>query len=401
MAHFHFQAVDHTGREVAGTLEAETPEQARELLHARGLQPRGVQPAPSASSEKSSCMTPLSQGEAKLGAAYLAELSSAGLPLGAGLRAAAAECGSRRLSARLTALADRADAGVGLDELLAGADRSPQLAALVRSSSLSRTPGETIVLLQSQLETSGKTRRAIRLALLYPGVIVALTLLLCMFFAVVVVNPLSEIMAKSILDDDFSRRIPHSTAMLLWMSHTGVWALTGTLAATAAIAGAGRRWLDRATWDRLVANVPLVGPAFLLSGVAEVTSLVATLLKASQTLPDVLRAAAELATDRYVAGLCLELAEQCELGRPLSQCIDEAGRLPRSIVPFLAWGESSGALAEAFETVSDLMRRRAQLRVAWLRVMAPTLAFTFVAFVVLMLYSGILEVIVGQMYWFW
>jgi general secretion pathway protein F len=397
MPRFHYHSVDEEGRQVHGTLHAETLDAAREVLSQRGLQPRDVRITDQPDAQPSS--SPLSSAEAAQLSEYLAELSSAGLPLGAGLRAAAAECTARRLSARLAQLADRADAGMRLEELLATEDGASRLAGLVQAASATPRPGDVIVALQLRLEATRQAHRAVRLVFLYPAVVVSLTLVLCMFFAVAVINPMRDIIVGG---SDFGEGVPHSTSVMLWMAQTGIWAVTGTIVSLGMLAAVGKRLMERSHWDRLVANLPLIGPAYFLAGLAETWAVAAALLKSQLPLPDALRRTADISTDRYVADLCRALAEECGRGRPIADCMAAEQRLPASTVPLLAWGESSGELPQALESAADLLHRRVRLRVTWLRMIAPMFAFSFVAMVVVMLYSGLLEAAWGQTRWmFW
>ncbi len=132
----------------------------------------------------------LSPEEATEFAARVAELTKAGLPLGAGLRALADELPGRRLPRVLHDMADRLDAG---DDLLGalesqGASLPVHLRGLmlagVRSGRLAEVLEEYVDLQHSQSEL----RRRVWITLAYPFILLLFMTVLAAFAGVYVVR---------------------------------------------------------------------------------------------------------------------------------------------------------------------------------------------------------------------
>ena len=136
----------------------------------------------------------LSPEEATELAARVAELTKAGLPLGAGLRALADELPGRRLPRVLRRLADRLDAGDDLLDALESQGRSLPahlrglMLAGVRSGRLAEVLEEYVDLQRSQSEL----RRRVWLALAYPFILLLFMTALAAFAGVYVVDAVCE-----------------------------------------------------------------------------------------------------------------------------------------------------------------------------------------------------------------
>ncbi|MBP90773.1 MAG: hypothetical protein CMJ64_29360 [Planctomycetaceae bacterium] len=117
MAKFRYIAVDQDDSSREGEIEAASLVEARAELERSGIKARELV-------EVSDELAPLAPSEAEELAGQLAQVGSSRLPLAAGLRAAAAECGHRRVEASLQQIADRIEQGQTLEAVV---DSSPGL----------------------------------------------------------------------------------------------------------------------------------------------------------------------------------------------------------------------------------------------------------------------------------
>ena len=362
-------------------------------------------------SQQQSKPNALSVAETTELAERLADLSKAGLPLSEGLRAAAEDTASLRLAGVLRMIAAELDCGVSLDVALGRIEsRLPAyVQGVVRAGIRS---GELTTVLTSMAAANRhaqQVRSEIRLALIYPVILLVMMAALLLFVVFIVLPQMEEIYA------DLDTRMPTLTGMLLAIGHATK-AFLNSLAAKILlsffavilffyVAYRVAEWLGwslanpkqmrpavRATnqistiamalrcWPaRLLSTFPLVGPMFLWGNVASWSRLLAVLVEARVPMAEALVLSAQGMRSANLANLSQRLAEQVRGGSALSEQIRRLVWLPMSMVPITEWGEKSGQLPEALRTVAEIFEQRVRLRASLIKQVAPPLFFIVIA----------------------
>jgi general secretion pathway protein F len=310
-----------------------------------------------------------------------AGIAAAGMPLAAGLRAAAAEAESWRLSRAFRSLAAQLDRGQSLEECLTGSRRlPPHLAGVVRAAQRS---GQFGPLLAEWLENRRSARqhwRSVLAALAYPALSVGLALAVFVLFSALVVGAFKQ------MYEEFGLKLPAATVAVIAFSEVGLRVLpvcvgVGTLAAV------GVRLLGgRAGWSWLVTNLPLIGPPWHWTGTAEMLRSLSLLVEHRLPLGEALRLTADGITDGYVASQCRTLARGVEQGRPFAMTLIDLRTLPLSIVPLVRWGEQHDALSDSLRAAAEMIEGRLKLRTAVLVQVIPPFVFVVVG---MMIVAGI------------
>jgi type II secretory pathway component PulF len=332
------------------------------------------------------------QTEALLGS--VADATAAGLPLAAGLRAAADEAPSRRLAGELHRLARRLDSGGSLDEaLLATRGRfSDYVGGVVRAGVRSGRLGEVLVEVVEQQRRLRDMWRSIRAALAYPTLLLVLAVGLCTFADLTVVDRFMRMF------DEFKLKLPTATVFLLEL-HRSAWSLVGAAVALPVGVAIFRVVAGPTRWRRCVATVPLIGALWHWSGVAELMRLLAILADQQVPLPEALRLAAAGCRDANLREVSRWLAEGAAKGRSLADLLASTRRLPASLRPILGWGERTGQLAEAFRLASEMFEGRVRLRAELVPTLLPFAIFLtvggLVAFGLVALYLPLVSMIQG------
>jgi type II secretory pathway component PulF len=319
---------------------------------------------------------PLSAGDARQLAEQLATLTSSGLPLAQGFRAAAAECPSRHLRGAMETLAGKLESGQTLEDILTGDPRFlPQhvqqlLIAGVRAGNLP----EVLARLIEIDRTSADLRNGIRQAVAYPFVVLAL------WAAIVVAFSLWAVPQIVAIYRDFRMNLPLSTVILLRISGPGALRLVAFLAAAIPMLLYGMRVsLKSQSWQRLLSEVPLFGPTIVYRGVANWARLFALVLRQNVPMPEAAKLAASGVDMPLMTIAGLRIAKSIAGGRKLADAITLVGSVPASIIPLVRWGEDHGALAEALDCVAEMFESRAKLRAALIHAVLPPLAFVVLA----------------------
>jgi general secretion pathway protein F len=343
---------------------------------------------------------PLSDQDAIVLAEVVADVAAVGMPLASGMRAAAEESSSRRLSGALQHLAGQIESGRPIDEILADEQGrfGSTIGRLVRAAVRTGATSEALIELVDWQRTRRELWRSMIASILYPAILVVLTILLIAFYEFVLVGPAIEIFM------DMEIRPPPVTQLMIWFHSGGTWWLLGLALGLTAAALAFRLAAGAARWRRVLYSIPLFGPLWHWIAVAEWTRLLAILTRHGIALPAALRLAADSVHDASVAESSLCLAADIEQGRALPDRTEADRHLPPSLAPIFRWGEESGHLHQAFAQAAEMYSGRAQLRCDMLRSIVPPLVFIGIATVALLLLAGLyapMIKLIDSLSWSW
>lgn len=368
----------------------------------------------------------LSSTESTELAERLADLTRAGLPLPAGLRAAAEDCSTRRLAGVLRMIAAELDSGAKLDDALGTLDRRlpAYVQGVVRAGIRSGELPAVLTRLAQADRQSRQLWRELRLALAYP--VVLLVMMFALLALVLYVVPLFEQIFA-----DFELELPAATSGLLaitrllhamWQStlpHVLLWAGAALIALYVplritewigwSLAGSARlrplvragnaaaRWLAvvRRWPARIATTFPLLGPLMLWSQTAQWARLLAVLVEARVPLPDALSLSAEGTRSANMSDLTARLGEGVRDGTALSEQIRRCMWLPMSLVPITAWGEKSGELPQALRTAAEMFEGRVRLRASLIKQIVPPLFFVLIASLALLVLAAVVTPLIS------
>ena len=317
----------------------------------------------------------LNRREAETLLEQVADATAAGLPLAAGLRAAAAESSSRRLTAELGRIAGELEHGRALDEVLA--ERSDRyagcLGGLVRAGVRSGNLGVVLLELVDHQRRLRDLTQSLRSALAYPALLVALALVIGVYLDRAFIGPMLQ------MYQEFKLKLPWATQVVGWLHSSGLGWLA--LAGLALVVGGVvfRLLAGAARWQRAWATLPLLGALWHWSGVAEWARLLASLLEQEVPLPEALQLAAGGLRDANLGELSGHWATRVQQGQSLTELLATTHRLPASLGPVVGWGERSGRLVEALRVAADMFEGRVRLRAELLKSILPFVVFVTIA----------------------
>ena len=372
MSSFDYRATQPDGSETTGRIEAVNSDEARRLLTAQGLMVRElvvVTKSPATHSKR-----PLSRSESEQFAGHLAEFGTTGLPLEAGLRAAAAEVDNSRVASALNQLASQLGQGTKLEAAITQPDcQLPRhvgglIAVAARTGRLGAALSE---LLDHQYEVRSLRQDVIR-GFAYPLFVVSVATTVVFVIMFFLMGPFEQMF------DEFGLDLPLMTKLLFWWRDVGLWIVLtiGVFLALAAIVT--RQVIGSAAWLRLIATMPIVGRISYWSGLAEWTGLMSVLVHQEVPMPEALRLSAGGLRNAYVGNIVDSLATATEGGKSFSEALTDNRRVPASLVPVIRWGERMGSLPEALATTRELLQRRVRVRTLMLRAVIPPMLFVLI-----------------------
>ena len=135
----------------------------------------------------------------------------------------------------------------------------------------------------------------------------------------------------------------------------------------AAIVFAARRWsrstAGRLTVDHVKIRLPLVGPVLHRFAISEFTRSLATLLAGGIPLVPSLEVATRAVGNNYVRHRIEPAADQLREGSAFHEALTKSGVVTDIAIDMIKVGESTGALADMLNEVSDFIDEEVETRV--------------------------------------
>ena len=188
-------------------------------------------------------------------------------------------------------------------------------------------------------------------ALVYPVILLALSLVVVSIIVLRVVPAFSEFYAQ------FGGKLPLSTRIIISISRfAGTYALLMLLLAVALAAGVWQ-WLrqpgNRERFDKAELSVPLLGSVARRFSTSQAARTLATLLSGGIPLVNAIDVSARSIRNQYMSRELRTAAQQVREGRALATAMADSGAFPDVAVKMVEVGESTGALQEMLNSLAD------------------------------------------------
>ena len=283
----------------------------------------------------------------------LATLLRAGLPLTQGLELLREQQTNEHFKALLDKVHQQVTTGVSLsDAFLSLGDVFPRLYANTlrageRSGELESVLGRFV---QYQRLTESVRRKIIG-ALTYPLVLVAMSIVLVIILMVRVIPAFSTAFTSSSMPICLCRR-------------GSSWACRPTCRSTFSSSPLGavglyfafKMWRNspsgRRITDRWRLSIPVIGRLGHLFAVSQFTRSLSVLLGGGTPMVPALQVSTTSISNSYISELFRGCVQEVQEGRPLSDALDDTGKMPVLALAMMRVGESTGALPEMLEHTS-------------------------------------------------
>jgi general secretion pathway protein F len=300
----------------------------------------------------------LSADEAAELSHQIADLTSAGLPLAQGLVALGEELPRGRLRRSMNDLARTLKAGVPLDQAILDQQGRipPHLRGLVIAGVRSGGLGDLLNRFAVYASVGTELKRRLWLSLAYPaltaGCAMALFILVCVF----IIGQFEAIYR------DFHIPLPMLTVGLIEFAR-GLNSVLFPIVIVGSALGFGwlaaRLFLRRPARRSLAARLPLLGPVWRSTSLAEFCHLLALLLESNLPLPEALRLTGEGVQDADLDDSCRLMARDVQSGRSLAEAMAGRGLFPLGLGRLLHWAEGQKSLAEVLHMAGSMFEARA------------------------------------------
>lgn len=317
----------------------------------------------------------------------VAGLARAGLPMASGLKALGAELPAGRLRLMIDALARTLEGGASLDEAFeAQRHRLPAyLRGLVRAGERTGRTGEILGRFAGYASIGADARRLLWLNLAYPVIALSMALAVLLFILTYIVGGFEQIFK------DFGIALPTMSWVLIELSgqlRNSAWILLEGLAALGAIAFATMLAVGPAARRSVAGHIPLLGPVWRWTSLAEFFHLLGLLLESELALIEAIPMAGEGVPDRGIQQVAGALTRDLAGGDSLSAAVGRRSFFPDGLGQIVAWAEQHQSLPGALHMLAEMYEVRARAQA----VLASTV---FSVLTVLSILAGIVAVIAG------
>ncbi len=359
MAAFEYLALDINGREKKGIVEADSHRQVRQNLRDKDLTPLSVKASEKKVGKGITSLfsgvlrTSLSFNERALLVRQLATLIAAGLPVEEALLAVSKQGNRNAIQSLVLNVRSKVLEGYSLAQGMADYPRA--FPALHRSTVAAGESAGHLDLVLARLADFTETQQAsiskVKQALVYPIILLVLTLAILGGLLGYVVPDIVEVFADS------EQELPWLTIAVINTSDFVVeWG--GLFLLLLLLAGLGLIRLFRSpkiemSFDKKLLGVPVVGKLSLGNNISQFASTLSILTSSGVPLVDAMQISSEVLSNTWLRSLVIDATNRVREGSTLYSALDQSTYFPPMMLHMIASGEASGELDQMLSRVAE------------------------------------------------
>lgn len=357
MAAYSYQALDPKGKKVKGVLEGDSERQIRTQLRNRQLKPLDVKSVRARNTAANNASTSsrfqinfggprMKTRDLSLITRQLASLVTSGLPLDEVLASTAKQSRKPNVKGIILQVRSRVVEGLGLAQAMAELPRvfDNLYRAMIRAGESSGFLGPVLEQLAEYTERAQETQHKLKSAMVYPIVMV------CVSIAIVTILMVKVVPQLVGLFDSNQRELPRITKILIggsdFLINYGLFLAIFIAVAVVAL----KKWLQepgrRKKWHAIQLKMPIFGEFILQAESSRYASTLGLLVSSGVPLLEALKIAAQVLNNQVLAGASKDIAVLVQEGSSLSKALDQVDVFPPLLTQMAASGEANGKLAD-------------------------------------------------------
>lgn len=366
MSAYSYRALNSDSVVVKGIIEGDSERQVRSQLRAQSLKPlrvvaNAVNDSEARQSWKHWFATRLGRAELALITRQLATLVQSGLPVADALQATARQCRKPRVKSLLLQVRGRVLEGHTLAYSLGEmpASFNDMYRATVRAGEHAGYLAPVLMRLAEYTENSQYTQQKLRMAMIYPLVLVFVAASVIIALMTFVMPKLVGIFQRS------DKVLPDLTRYLIaasdFLVNYGALCLLVMAVAGVAVKFSLRQPTRKMFWHRMLLRMPIWSRWQSALDSTRLSATLSILVASGVPLMEALRIAAQVPSNLAFGASCREVADAVAEGASLSRAMDQCGLFPPMLVQMVASGESSGNLDEMLGRAAENQERELEL----------------------------------------
>jgi type IV pilus assembly protein PilC len=225
----------------------------------------------------------------------------------------------------------------------------------IEAAEISGTLDKTLEELSDHLARDHELEEKIKSTLVYPAIIISLTVAVLMVLLIFVIPAFQNVM------NSLGVQLPLPTKVVL---HTGIALRRGwyaifvlLLALTFFAIRLMKSERARRKVDKWLLKAPIVGILYEKAVISRFSRILGTLLKSGVPIMEALEVAARTVGNQVVGDVILQARENIREGRSVADTLEISGLFPPMVTAMIAVGEETGALDALLERVNNFYER--------------------------------------------
>jgi general secretion pathway protein F len=381
MALYAYKAINNLGEAEEGVRDASDESSLIGLLQSEGYIPIRVSPASAKTFLGLSLgakQTRLSQKEIALFTSELATLLDSGLPLDKSLTVLIELTeDNEKLSKLIGKVLEKVKGGSSLADAL---DKQPGVFSrfylnMIRAGEAGGSLGEVLNRLAEYLERSRELKDTVSTALIYPAVLLVMSLASLFVMLIFVVPQFTEMFESA------GQELPVSTQIVVgiaeWLQSYWWLLIGGAFFAVSYMKFQLADPVRKKVWDGRFLKLPLADLVILTKETANMSRTLGTLLGNGVSILSALVIVRETVDNLVLVDAIQHAEEELKQGKRMSDALAKTGIFPKMAVQMIKMGEETGHLEEMLLRVAEIYDK--QLKIAIQRMLAllePALIIT-------------------------
>lgn len=363
---YKYKAIDETGRNIQGIVDAESPRGATEKLKRQGVFLSSLSEVKQGKARSFIPFRGVNISELAITTRQFSTLISAGLPLEASLVALSEQTEDARLGQILTQVRDRVSEGSSLANAL-GEHRSvfsDLYINIVRAGEASGTLDIVLLRLADFLEKQAALTSKVKSALIYPIFMFFIGGGVLFFTMTYVIPRIAKIF------EDSQKALPLMTVILINVSGFFSNNILLLLILLPILLFAAYRFnkTERGSmlFDRISLKLPVFGKINSMVVISRFTRTLGTLLASGIPLLDALKIGEAVLGNQVYSKTLEEVRSNVREGTSLAKPLRDSGVFPPLVTRMIAVGEQTGEMEEMLTKVADIYDQQVETMVSTL-----------------------------------
>ncbi len=384
---YQYEAIDTRGRSKKGTVDADTPRDAREKLRRQDI--RVVEMKRLDASGKKGEKKSYFKFERRVNVRELAILTrqfstllGSGVHLSEALNVLVEQIQERHTEVVFRDLREKIVAGSGLADALSFHPSyfSDLYINMVRAGEASGNLDEILARLADYLQKQANLKGKLAAAMTYPAVMVFVGFGVVVFLMSYVVPRITKILSKK------GDALPAPTEILMTISELfkQYWwgGLIGALALAIFLRVSMSTEKGRLWFDSTLLRIPVVGTLFQKSAISRFTVTLSTLLKSGLPALDALNIVSKVVNNSLLSRTITQVADRILEGADIATPLRNSRMFPPMVGYMIAVGEQSGELENILDRISETYEEEIDLAVQRLTALVEPVIIVGLAVVV-------------------
>jgi MSHA biogenesis protein MshG len=357
MPNFKYRVRDRSGKAIAGTIDAPTPQIAGDRLYRLGYFPIAVE-----EEEKASLFDRLNMwtrfNKMKLEdliffSQQLSTLYKAGVPLLTGLTSLSEQTDNKKLKSILESINRQIEGGNTLFEAMSRFPDvfSPVYINIIRAGETSGRLSESLDRFVTLADRELRTRQRIKEATRYPKIVIISVMIAFAVLITLVIPRFAQVFTR------FNTPLPLPTRIMIGINdafHHYWYFILGVLFGIPILI---KRYVQtekgRYFWDKLKTRIPIFGPLFLKIALTRFAYTFVMLNRSGIPILQTLEITSTTINNVILSQSIEEISRKVKEGSSLADAMRDSGRFTPLVIQMLSVGESSGTLDEMLMRVTD------------------------------------------------